>query len=278
MSTGEEKAVVLEGQGISAVSLTARIPEFWKTSPKLWFIQEEAVLSPQKMSDESKYELVITKLSKDVIEQVTEILINPPEKQKFETLKQRLISIYQESEDMQLKKLIGEMELGEQKSSQLLRKMQDLARGKVSNETLAVLWQNHLPSAVRGVLAVADSKELDTLASIADKVAETLTPVQGIASIQNKPETSNCEDRMIAEIQKLSDKLNEMNTRTRGSWRRGNYKRFRSRSNSRNRGRGRTPDHPNWLCHYHFRYRQRASKCIPPCNWKEGGTKKAEEN
>ncbi|XP_049707752.2 uncharacterized protein LOC126056930 [Helicoverpa armigera] len=133
--SSEDKKVVIEEHQLSSISITARIPEFWKKSPRTWFIQAEAVLNPQKMSDESKYQVLISKLSPDVVEQVTQILVEPPEKNKYETLKNKLIFIYQESEERQVKKLIGEMELGDQKSSQLLRKMQDLARGRVNNET-----------------------------------------------------------------------------------------------------------------------------------------------
>ncbi|CAG4973871.1 unnamed protein product [Colias eurytheme] len=64
------------------------------------------------------------------------------------------------------------MELGDQKPSQLTRKMQDLALGRVTTETLLVLCQNLLPPAIRAVLAVSDSKSEDILASIADKVME----------------------------------------------------------------------------------------------------------
>lgn len=53
---------------------------------------------------------------------------DPPGKQKYETLKNKLILIYQECEKRQLKKLRSEMELSDQKEPQLLRHMKYLAR------------------------------------------------------------------------------------------------------------------------------------------------------
>ncbi|XP_022818795.1 uncharacterized protein LOC111351227 [Spodoptera litura] len=205
--SSEDKKVVIEEHQLSSISVTARIPEFWKKSPKTWFIQAEAVLNPQKMSDESRYQVIILKLPQDVVEQVTEILLNPPEKNKYETLKNKLIFIYQESEERQVKKLIGEMELGDQKPSQLLRKMQDLARGRITNETLIVMWQNHLPTSVRGVLAVTEEKDLEKLASIADKVMETTTPINSVATVKQEPDPSGSQDQIISAINKLSDRL-----------------------------------------------------------------------
>lgn len=100
-------------------------------NPRLWFIQVEAILAPQKPSDANKYFMVVAKLSKEVIQQVTAIVANPPENNKFEALKTQLLQIYEESETREIQKLISEIELGDQKHSQLLRRMKELARGKI---------------------------------------------------------------------------------------------------------------------------------------------------
>ncbi|XP_047030497.1 uncharacterized protein LOC124637840 [Helicoverpa zea] len=268
--SSEDKKVVIEEHQLSSISITARIPEFWKKSPRTWFIQAEAVLNPQKMSDESKYQVLISKLPPDAVEQVTQILVDPPEKNKYETLKNKLIFIYQESEERQVKKLIGEMELGDQKPSQLLRKMQDLARGRVNNETLIVMWQKHLPNSVRGVLAVTEEKDLEKLASIADKIMETTTPIHSVATVKQEPGPSGSQDQIISAINKLSDRLQNLESRSRGrsnNWRRNNFRRNRSRSGSRSRTR--KFEDPNWLCFYHYKYRSKATKCVDPCNWKK---------
>lgn len=265
---------------ISSIAVTARIPEFWQDQPRLWFIQAEAVLQTQRTSEDAKYHLVIAKLGKEVITQVTDILVSPPATGKYETLKSRLLAIYEETQGRQIQKLIGEMELGDQKPSQLLRRMRDLARDKVSDETLTILWRNHLPTTVRGVLAVSDTKDLNTLATIADKVMETTKPLNAVSQVdqralltaEKQPQTTGEINELVEEIRSLNARISRMeNDRGRSRSRfQSNQHRNRSmsrgRSNSVNR---RTPESPNWLCSYHFRYKHRAYKCVEPCNWRK---------
>lgn len=268
---GDIQASGASGSNVSAVSVTARIPDFWKDAPRVWFIQTEAVLQPQHLGDEAKYQLVIAKLGKEVIHQVTDILIEPPSSNKYNTLKRRLLDIYEEFEVRKIQKLIGEMDLGEQKPSQLLRRMQELAGSKIAKETLAILWQNHLPTSVRSVLTVTDSKELDTLATIADKVMESLLPAHTVAAVEQIP--GGAATNIISEIQKLSNRIKHLEMRRPRSRSRCNHRgRGRSRTRSRAGRSGRSPADPDWLCFYHFRYKNKASKCVAPCNWKNVNT------
>lgn len=276
MTSGQQlQPVLTAGEGeVAVISVSSRIPEFWCDQPRLWYVQCEAVLAPQKLSDEARYNLVVTKLGKDVVQQVSDILLKPPEVKKFDTLKERLLKIYEESEIRQFQKLLSEMELGDQKPSQLLRRMRDLARDKMPDETLRIMWQGHLPSTVRGVLTVSEGKDLDHLAAIADKVMETTaTQASQVSEVQSVPSSSSSNDNsfILAEIAKLSLKIREMEQGR--NYRQGrNFNRFRPRSRSVSRNRSatrRTPDCPDWLCDYHFRYRHRARKCMEPCAWKK---------
>lgn len=129
-------------------------PEFWVEQSRLWFVQFEAAVDSQKLSDAAKQNLVVTKLNKSAIQQVSDLLLTPPETKKYQTLKDRLLQVFEESETRQFQKLLSEMELGTQKPSQLLRRMRDLARGKIPDQTLKIMWNSHLPSSVQAVLAV----------------------------------------------------------------------------------------------------------------------------
>ncbi|XP_049887091.1 uncharacterized protein LOC126381678 [Pectinophora gossypiella] len=216
--------------------------------------------------------MVIAKLGKDVIQQVSDILLKPPETKKYDALKARLLTVYEESEIRQFQKLLSEMELGDQKPSQLLRRMKDLARDKIPDETLRIMWQGHLPPSVRAVLAVSECTDLTNLATVADKIVETSRPLQ-IAEVQASTSnfsTSNDNAFILAEIAKLSLKIRDME-RYRGMYRNNDYGRGRSRSASRGRRNQsrRTPDSPNWLCYYHHKFRNQAKKCTEPCAWKK---------
>ncbi|XP_075991279.1 uncharacterized protein LOC142986626 [Anticarsia gemmatalis] len=274
---GSDQPEATSGQSsaeLAAITLTSKIPEFWIDTPRVWFYRVEAMLAPQKLADTAKFDIVVSKLSKEAIQQVTDLLMDPPAQNKFSALKTRLLAIYEESKNRQLQKLISEMDLGEQKPSQLLRHMRELAKDKIPDETLRMLWQGHLPSAVRAVLAMVDTKELDKLAAIADNVFETTTRAAHVSEVcqPQQPNTSKDTEMLLAEIAKLSLKIEELEKLgTRQSrWQSHN----RSRSSSKNRSRGpsvgrRTPESPDWLCFYHNRCRARAKKCVDPCAWKK---------
>lgn len=254
---------------LSAISLAAKIPEFWQDQPRLWFLQVEAILAQQKAGDQSNYNMVIAKLGKQAIQQVADILEKPPAENKYETLKTRLLSVYEETEAKRLQQLMSDMELGDQRPSQLMRRMRDLARDKIPDDTLIYFWQGHLPPSVRAVVASADSKNLESLASIADKVMETFRPSE-VAAIQSTSRQSPSRDFIEAELAKINNRISELASscgqiRSRGRSRSQGRARSRSRNNNRT---GRTPNSPDWLCFYHFRYKAKANKCVQPCNWK----------
>lgn len=255
---------------LATISLSARIPEFWQDQPRLWFIQVEAILAQQKANDQTCYNIVVAKLGKEVIQQVADILGNPPEQGKFKALKARLLEVYEESEARQLHKLMSEMDLGDQRPSQLLRRMRDLARRKIPDDTMTILWQGHLPPSVRAVLVATQSKDLDNLGAVADQVMETFRPNE-IATVARAgvpieaPQAS--QDIIIAELAKLNLRIDELSReRARGRYRSVSRGRTPSRQRSRSRI---TPDSPEWLCFYHYRFKSRANKCEEPCNWKK---------
>ncbi|KAI8431429.1 hypothetical protein MSG28_015948 [Choristoneura fumiferana] len=255
---------------LSSISLSSRIPEFWQDQPRLWFYQVEAILAQQKASDQANYNVVIAKLGKQVIQQIADILEKPPEQNKFDTLKKRLLHLYEETETKRLRKLMTEMDLGDQRPSQLLRRMLDLARDKLSEDAVFILWQEHLPQSVRAVLACADSKNLDSLGNIADKVMETLKPNEVAEFSQSTSRQSPTKDPIFAELAKINARIDGL-ARSRGrSKSRG---RFSGKGHSRSRARSsnkvkRTPESPDWLCYYHFRFKTKAKKCVQPCSWK----------
>lgn len=260
---------------LAAVSLSTKIPEFWTDQPRAWFAQIEALLAPQKLGDEARYNIVLTKLGKDAIIQVTDLIMNPVSEEKYATLKDRLLKIFEESETRQLQKLIGEMDLGEQKPSQLLRRMRELARGKIPNDTLRLLWQGHLPTSVRAVLAIVDGKDLEYLSSIADKVMESarspmineLKASTSGTSEYSIPGSSTDTGAILLAIANLSLKVMELEQarpRGRSPWR---HNRPRSRPASRNRNKSINRRDQEGLCYYHERFREKAYRCREPCTW-----------
>ncbi|XP_045783638.1 uncharacterized protein LOC123879786 [Maniola jurtina] len=254
--------------GLAAVTISSRIPEFWMDKPKLWFAQFEATIYGQKLGDAAKQNLVVTKLTKGAIEQISDLILEPPENNKYEALKERLLQVFEETKERQFRQLLSEMELGSQKPSQLLRRMKDLAKGKIAEESLRMLWIGHLPSSVRAVLAVTDV-DLNALAVVADKIMETTKPIE-VSEIQS----DNAQEPDLAtQVAKLTLKVEAMERgrtgRRDGSYRRtSSAARFRDRT-PRSRSKSRSRKSPEWLCFYHFKFGAKANKCVDPCNWKK---------
>nr|XP_049699165.1 uncharacterized protein LOC126055180 [Helicoverpa armigera] len=268
---------------VVAVSISSRIPELWINQPRVWFIRVEATLAPQKLGDEARFDLVVSKLPMDIITRLSDFLAKPPETGKFMALKAKLLALLEDSKSRQIEKLIGEMELGDQKPSQLLHRMRDLARDKIPDDTLRVLWQGHLPATIRAVLVVSETKGLDNLAVIADNVAEA-TRSNHVSEVAQMPTSSSrgqsentCNVASIAaELAKINARLSNLEHSRSRSRSRQNVNRFRQ--TSRSSSRRRNPNSSNWLCDYHFRYRHRAHRCIPPCAWKSQSTSERNED
>lgn len=249
---------------VSTISVVARIPDFWPEMPRLWFAQFESILKAQKQGDETKFHLVISKLSRESIQQIGDILLNPPSEQKYDIIKQRLLSIYEESAERQFQKLIGEMDLGDQKPSQLLRKMSELARNaNVADSTLHSLWLQRLPSSIRAVLMVSQDQKLDNLAVMADKIMENMK-IHEVSQV-DASSSDFINNELLSQINKLSIEIAEIKSSFKFRGRQSRpYKRFRSNSRSRQGSR----DRQHNLCYYHYQFKEFARKCEPPCSWK----------
>lgn len=274
----EVKATPQEWADLAAVSLGTRLPDFWTDQPRDWFIQVEAIMSPQHLSDLHKFNLVITKLGKDIIKNVTDVLANPPDTDKYATLKSRLLGIYEETQKRQVQKLFREMSLGDQRPSQLLRRMRELGKGKLEDEVILVLWLDHLPAAVRTVLATKETKDLDILADVADRAMDSLSPIfvdeighsAGTSRQSRASETICTVEMMMKEIAKLHLKMDKMGVdqKPRFGRNRSRSRNQRSRAGTPSTGR-RTPANQDWLCFYHYRFKENAKKCVQPCNWQQ---------
>lgn len=264
---------------LAVVTVSSRISEFWRDQPELWFLHTEAILAPQKLSDEHRFNLIVSKLSKDVLEQVIDLLRDPPAVKKFDALKARLISTYEESEAKQFEKLLSQMELGDQKPSQLLRKMRELAHDKINEQTLSMLWMRQLPSSVRGVLTVADTKNLETRAAMADKILETMRPME-VAELKTAASTSDNHKEIARLTARVNNLYRLVNEKPRYHRVPGPSRYYRTRSQSRPRLPAKKPgtshgdaqptpkaSKPPRTCFYHAKYGDNAHKCIAPCNY-----------
>lgn len=264
-----------ENHEITSISLQARIPPFWRENPRLWFAQFESAVAAQKASDQQKFDLVLPVLDRNDIQQISDLVLKPPETGKYEALKTRLIAVYQESESRSLQKLLRGLELGDQRPSQLLRRMKDLGGTMIKDDALKVMWLNQLPASVRAVISVSTTTALEDLGTMADMMMEHLEPQ--IAAVASSPSSHHDSklDQLFKQMEKLTVEVAELRGRSR--YRSLSRTHTRTRSQSAN-SKSRQPGDADWVCRYHFRFRHNARRCEEPCNWKKQQTKPPSEN
>ena len=246
---------------LAAVSM--KLPPFWPADPEVWFAQIEAQFTARGVTaQKTRFDYVVSSLSPEFATEVRDLLLNPPEERPYDTLKAHLVKRTTASAQHKLQQLISSEELGDQKPSQLLRRMQQLL-GDTADATpfLRELFLQRLPANVRMVLASTDSStELPKLAELADKVMEVATPT--IANLSDPAPTaagiSSSEVKQLREeVSRLTGLVESLTTRS------------RPRSPYRPPRRAMSPSPPRSshesLCWYHRKYGEDAQKCREPC-------------
>ena len=255
---------------LAAISVQSRLLPFWREIPRAWFIQFEAVVDPLKTSDDQKFRYVLQQLQNIDLQHITDILYNPPATDKYNAVKNRLLTVYDKSDVKNFQKLITGLELGDQKPTQLLRKMRELGSGMITDEGLKIEWLNHLPTQMRVVLSVNTESSLDTLAAMADKMAEYTEPttVAAVSTTTQDPVTSSQLEVLSKQMEKLCLEVAELRGRSRERHR-PHFTPFKSRSRSQSRRHSNKtsvkPGDPTWECRYHFRFGDKAKRCESPC-------------
>lgn len=257
--------------------INIKLPPFWSNSPVSWFVQAEAQFALNKIkNDTAKYYNVITSLSQEISESISDLLVNPPKSNLYETLKTTLIQRNSLSIELRLKKLLSNEQMGDKKPSEFYRYLKNLAgiSSPVSNDLIRNLWQTRLPKLINIALIPQKDLKIDDILMCADQVWEALqesnisvvnSPQQNVPSTSTPSQDSSYLnlEKQIHELKELFNKMNNSHSRD-----------SRSRSNSRSRsGRNRSGSRQSFnkagkFCWYHFKYAERASKCIEPCQWK----------
>lgn len=240
--------------------VTVKPPLFWEKSPALWFSVVEAQFETSNITrDATKYFQVLQSLDQNTLTKVEDVVLAPPELDKYGTLKKAIIDRLTDSENQKFQKLIRELELGDKKPSQLLREMKSLSGTQFSEEIIKKLWIQRLPHQAQVILAVS-SEPIDRLSLLADKILETYANQPNVFALDSGSTSKNdpfsaFTSELRAEISELKNEFHDFK-RSRSTSRFDSSNRSRSKSNSKK-------EHS--LCWYHYRFRGKASKCIKPC-------------
>ncbi|GFV95131.1 retrovirus-related Pol polyprotein from transposon opus [Trichonephila clavipes] len=251
----------MTSETVEVARIALRLPPFWKSNVRLWIAQcDHAFTFSGISSDDTKYSALVANLDAETLSYVSDIVLSPLNSDKYHTLSQRLITQFSDSETQKIKKLLTDLQLGDEKPSNLLRKMKELSNGQLQDDFLQSLWLQRMPPHIQTVLS-ASSESLDKLAIIADKVSEVVGASSTICAAKTVPppsQSSSCSaqptmDFLARQIQELSLQVAEL-TRERNSSRHQRYSFDRRRSHSRSR----SVNRGNGICYYHRRYKEQA--------------------
>lgn len=239
-----------------------KLPPFWKANPSLWFVQVEAIFQLARVTgDDTKFRYVIISLDPEILPFVSDILEAPPGTGRYQAIKSRILSSFGETSETKLRTLLRGNEMGEEKPSNFLQRLRNLAGQACGDSVLRTLSLEQLPESVRAILAIGGVDDLTTLALQADKAMEVVRPT--IATVAAA--TPNGTSDLGHQIEELRKQVKALSTdvrreRSRG---RGNSNRRRPRSRSRE------PRQTQTSCYFHTKFGDKAYKCKPPCTWRD---------
>ena len=214
--TDTEDPPVAPATAVRAISL--KLPPFRPADPDMWFAQVEAQFSTRGITVErTKYDYIIAALSPATATEVRDLILNPPPDTPYTVLMKELIWRTAGSNQQKLQKLFNEVELGDQKPSQLLRRMRQLWPCEGTNEgLLRELFLKRLPSNMRMVLAPSGEEiSLDNLAEVADHVMEVSVPSVAAVRAPPPPSTSAELESLRSEVHQLQEMMRSLSVHPR---------------------------------------------------------------
>ncbi|GFW25135.1 uncharacterized protein TNCV_3156381 [Trichonephila clavipes] len=156
--------------------------------------------------EETKFHYLVSQLEPKYVENIWDI-VNSKSDTKYTDSKNRLLSLFKESENLRIKRLLTGIELGDMKPSQLLQKLKTVATSDISDNLIKTLWLEKLPESIKNILIVSD-ENLSKLAVMADKISD-MTPRTEIfatgKSLDCGEATSSRDQLLLDRIQSLME-------------------------------------------------------------------------
>lgn len=243
-----------QNREISRVSV--KPPAFCKEQPDLYFIQMESQFAVAGITvDQTKFHHVVSSLDAKYLQHVGEIIRNPPAANKYEAVKKAIIDEFTDSDQKKVRTLIKEIELGDLKPSQLLKRMKELARDKINDDVMKTLWMERLPESIRAVISIVDG-DAAQMALQADKMLEIHRfSGTGVSAVQST-------NPLQLEIEALRQEIAVLKA--------GRPGRMEEKSQNNGHGRSRSKSKVRFpFCRYHYRFGDKAKKCVEPCQYKK---------
>ncbi|GFU37439.1 uncharacterized protein TNCV_4273911 [Trichonephila clavipes] len=97
----------MTSETIEVARIALRLAPFWKSNVRLWIAQcDHAFTFSGISSDDTKYSAFVANLDAETLSYVSDIVLSPPNSDKYHTLSQRLITQFSDSETQKLRNCI----------------------------------------------------------------------------------------------------------------------------------------------------------------------------
>ena len=250
----------------AAAAVSIKLPPFWPADPELWIAQVEAQFRTRNITqDGTKYDYIIGSLNPETATEIRDVLLNPPEENKYAAIRAALLKRSELSDQKRLQELLSREDLGDRKPTQVIRRMRQLVGETLLDpKVLRTLFIQKLPLSVQQIMVtVPEEMTLENMAEMAERIMEVTTP--GV----NKLSVSNSENSEVAhlreEVNDLKRMIKDLSINQRH---RSNSRGARQSSRGRSPFRRRRDVNKHPFCWYHHRFGENSNKCEDPCEWK----------
>ncbi|KAL7725527.1 hypothetical protein ACLKA6_010097 [Drosophila palustris] len=259
---------------IATMPHTIRLPKFSSNNPNLWFSQiERAFRLHGVTNDDDKFDHATVNLDAEFAVAVEDLLTHPPDANKYEILKNRLLDKFAESPESKLRRLLQGGETTGLKPSEILAHMRRLAPESSSEPIIRSLFLSEMPQNIRPILTIWEENDLEKLAKIADKMQETVG-ANTLAISSNAAQLAGTAVASVSSSDSLSDVARALRSlEKKVDTLQNDFKRLQSNNRSRSKSRGPSPRQPNVqpqtasstgtdvkLCFYHQTFGDNAKK------------------
>ncbi|XP_018795648.1 PREDICTED: uncharacterized protein LOC108973082 [Bactrocera latifrons] len=252
--------------------ITPNDMDAWFTSVDYWF------KACNMNSDAQRYYHVMATLDPLTLPTITQICKNAENTQRitnsgigmYEFLKTELLKYFGESYQRKIQRLLEEMVLCDQRSSQLFNAMRRVAGNSFSEETLRAMCIQRLPELIRASVIPREGT-IDVQIAVADAVMETLTQSQICSSSDHAASTTaQTQQDTIPQLSNITHELQCKfdNMRTRERSRSHTSRRFLRRHSQSSERRSSSCNTKE--CWYHQTFGDSANRCRSPCLRRQG--------
>jgi hypothetical protein len=159
-------------------AVTAKLPSFWKSKPNTWFAQVEAQFHLRNVTDDTtKYSYLVTALDDDIATRVSDLLENPPARDRYKTLKYRLLQTFQQNDTARAAQILDCGPLGAEMPSERMDMLLSLIPpGREPCFLFKEIFLRQLPVNIRQNLLSREFPDLRAMARAADLLIHVDSP------------------------------------------------------------------------------------------------------